>query len=104
MNSILFLCMLSWPPGGGDGVLSGILVDDVNYEEWLGIRRGDKPVCRHFTFKLGVLLYAIRLPGLDLEIGPRLDHLKHRLWGAQTESGGVAHFVEVQGEREDDRE
>ena len=48
----------------------------MNYEEWLRFRRSDKPVCRHFTFKLGVLLYAIRLLGMEPEIGPRLDHMK----------------------------
>ena len=41
----------------------GILVDYVNYEGWLAFRKGRKAACRHYTFKLGVLLYAIRLFG-----------------------------------------
>ncbi len=77
----------------------GIFIDYVNYEEWLGVGTGEKATCRHFTFKLGVLLYAIRLLGLGPEIGPRLVHMKQRLWDAQTESGGVARFVDVRGER-----
>jgi len=78
----------------------GILVDYVNYEEWLGLRAGNKPFCRHFTFKLGVLLYAISLLGMEPEIGPRLERMKQRLWDAQTEGGGIAHFVDLRGERE----
>ena len=77
---------------------NGILIDYVNYEEWLRFRRGEKPICRHFTFKLGVLLYAIRLLGMEPEIGTRLKVMKQRLWDAQTESGGVAHFVEVRSD------
>jgi hypothetical protein len=72
-----------------------ILVDHVNYQEWLAFRGGEKPVCRHYTFKLGALLYAIRLFGLEKEIGAALLGMKERLWSAQTESGGVAHFVDV---------
>jgi hypothetical protein len=75
-----------------------ILVDYVNFEEWLGFRRGDRPLCRHYTFKLGVLLYAIRLLGLEPEIGPRLAGMKRRLWDAQSEDGGVSHFVDVRSD------
>ena len=48
--------------------------------------------------QLGVLLYAIRLLGLESEVGPRLDRMRQRLWDAQTESGGVAHFIELHPE------
>jgi hypothetical protein len=72
-----------------------ILVDYVTHEEWLAYRNGEKPVCRNFNFKLGVLLYAIRLLGLEAQIGSRLNAIKQRLWDAQIESGGVAHFVDV---------
>ena len=74
---------------------NGILVDYVNYDEWLSFRSGAKPACRHFTFKLGVLLYAIRLLGMEQEVGAQLRMMKQRLWDAQTENGGVAHFIEV---------
>ena len=46
---------------------AGILVDFVNYPEWLAFREGKKAACRHFTFKLGVLLYAIRLLRMESE-------------------------------------
>jgi len=74
---------------------AGILVDFVNDQDWLAFRAGKRPTCRHFTFKLGVLLYAIRLLGMEREIGPSLASMKQRLWSAQIESGGVAHFVDV---------
>jgi len=74
---------------------AGILVDFVNYQDWLAFQAGERPACRQFTFKLGVLLYAIRLLGMEREIGPSLATMKQRLWSAQTESGGVAHFVDV---------
>jgi hypothetical protein len=76
----------------------GILVDHVNYEEWLGVRAGDRRACRHFTFKLGVLLYAIRLLGLEPELVSQLKAMRQRLWNAQTEHGGVAHFLDVQAD------
>ena len=77
-----------------------ILVDFVNYEPWLAFHGGERPACRHYTFKLGVLLYAIRLLGMESEMGDSLDGMKRRLWNAQTESGGLAHFVDVGREAE----
>jgi len=74
---------------------AGILVDFVNYPDWLVFREGKQAACRHFTFKLGVLLYAIRLLGMEREIGPVLAGMKERLWSAQTQNGGLAHFVDV---------
>jgi hypothetical protein len=75
-----------------------ILVDHVNFDDWLAFRRDARPVCRHYTFKLGVLLYAIRLLGMEEVIGAPLPGMKQRLWSAQTESGGVAHFVDVRSD------
>jgi hypothetical protein len=72
-----------------------VLVDFVNNPEWQAFHRGEKPACRHYTFKLGVLLYAIRLLGLEPQVGGRLKEMKDRLWTAQTQSGGVSHFVDV---------
>jgi hypothetical protein len=74
---------------------AGILVDFVNRKDWAAFHDGQRPVCRHYTFKLGVLLYAVRLLGLETEVGPTLAGMKERLWSAQTESGGVAHFVDI---------
>jgi hypothetical protein len=77
---------------------AGILVDHVSYADWLAFRAGKRDVCRHFTFKLGVLLYAIRVMGLEAEIGAPLQTMIRRLWSAQTKSGGVAHFVDAQAD------
>jgi hypothetical protein len=77
---------------------NGILVDHVTYKDWLAFQDGKRPVCRHFTFKLGVLLYTVRLLGMEKEVGARLNGMKRRLWSAQTESGGLAHFVDVRGD------
>ena len=79
---------------------AGILVDYVNQADWLALGEGKRDVCRHFTFKLGVLLYAIRVMGLEPEIGARVQSMKRRLWSAQTNSGGVAHFVDVRASGE----
>ena len=34
--------------------------------------------------------------GLEGELGPALGEMNGRLWSAQAEDGGIAHFVEVQ--------
>jgi len=77
---------------------AGILVDYVNLRDWTDFHEGKRPVCRHFTFKLGVLLYATRVLGMENDIGAPLRNMRRRLWSAQTESGGVAHYVDVQGD------
>jgi hypothetical protein len=76
-----------------------MLVDLVTYDDWLRFRMGEKRICRHFTFKLGVLLYAIRLLGMEPTIAGRLTDMKRRLWDAQTDSGGIAHFLDVHNDR-----
>ncbi len=72
---------------------SGVVVDYVNRGDWLAYSRGTTPDCRHYTFKLGLLLYAIRALGMEQETP--LARMKERLWGAQLAGGGVAHFVDV---------
>jgi hypothetical protein len=74
---------------------AGILVDYVTRADWRRFRIGESPSCRHYSFKLGVLIYAIRLLGMEEEIGPPLMDMKRRLWSAQEEEGGVAHVIEV---------
>ncbi|MDG3007003.1 hypothetical protein [Paludisphaera mucosa] len=74
---------------------AGILVDQAGREDWHRFQRGERPTGRHASFKLGVLLYAIRLTGVEAEVGPPLEGMKRRLWSARREDGGVAHFVEV---------
>jgi hypothetical protein len=75
---------------------AGVLVDHVTRDEWLRLRRGEAPSARHFTFKLGVLLYALRVLGLEGEVGAdRLAAMRARLWSAQLADGGLAHFLDV---------
>jgi len=79
---------------------AGILVDYANREEWDRFQARKAPICRNFSFKLGVLLYAIQLMGLEEEVGPALEEMQSRLWSAQAEDGGIAHFVEVQHDKQ----
>jgi hypothetical protein len=72
-----------------------ILVDRVNLEEWLAFQKGERPDCRHYTFKLGLLIYAIRLLGMEHELKAPMAGMRQRLWSAQTQGSGVAHFVDV---------
>jgi hypothetical protein len=74
---------------------SGIVVDRVNIEEWDEFRRGGRATCRHYTFKLALLMYAIRVVGLEGEYAAELEGMRARLWGAQHADGGLAHFVDV---------
>lgn len=73
-----------------------ILVDFVTFEDWLAFQKGIRPVCRHCTFKLGVLIYAIRLLDLEKDLERLLPGMRQRLWEAQHDSGGLAHFLDVQ--------
>jgi len=72
------------------------IVDHVNRNDWITFARGERPDCRHYTFKLGVLLYAIRIMGMERYVP--FEAMRDRLWSAQTESGGVAHFVDIKGD------
>ena len=76
---------------------ASVLVDFASQKDWLRFQSGEIPTYPHCSFKLGVLLYAIRLMGLETDdaIAPRLDKMKRRLWSAQAEDGGIAHFVDV---------
>jgi hypothetical protein len=72
---------------------SGVLVDYVNYREWLAFTKDQTQSFRHYTFKLGVLLYAIRL--FNMESEAPMSRFRDRLWSGQSATGGVAHFVDV---------
>lgn len=71
-----------------------VLIDQVNLADWLAFQKGERDGCRHYTFKLGLLIYAIRLLGMEQELKEPMAGMKQRLWSAQTQSG-VAHFVDV---------
>jgi len=76
----------------------GVLVDRASREDWRRLRDGERPTCRVASFKLGVLVYAIRLMGMEAEVGDPLGAIRRRLATAQREDGGYAHFVEVGGD------
>lgn len=72
---------------------TGVVVDYVNRGDCRACSQGTKPHCRHFSFKLGVLVYSIRLLGMEQEVP--FARMKERLWSAQLASGGLAHYVDV---------
>jgi hypothetical protein len=80
-----------------------ILVDFVTIEDWLAFQKGTRPDCRHCTFKLGLLLYAIRVLDLEHELASLLPGMRQRLWEAQHDRGGLAHFLDVQKDGTFDR-
>ena len=65
-------CGRHWPdvelPFQEQNPVSGVVVDYENRRDWLVSPQGGMPHCRHYTFKLGVLVYAIRLVGMDQEV------------------------------------
>jgi hypothetical protein len=101
MTSILILSMLCSTASNGDGVPKG---ESKPRQDAVAYRMPDDRVTKDRLtraadwFKLGVLRYAIRLLGMEPEIGPRLGRMKQRLWDSQTESGGVSHFVDARGD------
>lgn len=72
-----------------------VLVDHVTFLEAEERRHKKVWTARNYTFKLGVLLYAVRFLGLETEVGDHLPQMYRRLWQAQGKDGGLAHFVEV---------
>jgi hypothetical protein len=78
-----------WDPG------LRVLVDAVTLDDWRDCIGGRRAGCRQYTFKLGTLLYAIRVTGLEPELGSRLQPLRESLWRAQRPDGGLAHFVDI---------
>lgn len=74
-----------------------VLIDFASQKDWLRFQGGERPTYPNCSFKLGVLLYAIRLMGLETDdvIAPRLEKMRRRLWSAQADDGGIAHFVHV---------
>ncbi len=81
---------------------AGVLVDYASQKDWLRFQSGASAAYPHCSFKLGVLLYAFRLMGLETDdaIAPRLEKMRRRLWSAQTEEGGIAHFIDVRRDGE----
>lgn len=72
-----------------------VVVDHVNRTHWLRWRKGDSQTIEHYSFKGALLLYAAQLLGLDREFPCIQAHMKERLWSAQNDDGGIAHFVRI---------
>jgi hypothetical protein len=72
---------------------SGLVIDYVNRRDWVVSSQCGRPHCRHYTFKLGVLVYPIKLVRMEQEVP--LAQMKERLWCVQLAKGGLAHFVDV---------
>lgn len=72
-----------------------VLVDHVSFLEAEGRSKKSVWTVRNYTFKLGLLLYAVRFLRLEAEVGDCLSQMHRRLWQAQCKDGGLAHFIEV---------
>jgi hypothetical protein len=78
---------------------AGLLVDEVTRVEWRELQEGHRPSCRQFAFKLGTLLYALRVLEIEPEVpAAMLQEMTTRLWSSQGDEGGVAHVIEVDRE------
>jgi hypothetical protein len=73
-----------------------VLVDHVTLDDWKALREGTRPAIWHYSFKLGTLLHAIRLLGLEGDVpAATLAGMRDRQWSSQQEDGVIPHFVEV---------
>ncbi len=72
-----------------------VLVDHVNADEYRRFLAKETKTCRQYTFKLALLVYAVRLMNLDLVDDAVLHQMQESIWSSQLDSGGVAHFFDV---------
>jgi hypothetical protein len=72
-----------------------IVVDHVNRADWIRWRQGDRNAIEHYSFKGALLIYAARVLELDREYPEVYTQMKERLWSAQNDDGGIAHFLFV---------
>jgi outer membrane protein assembly factor BamB len=74
----------------------GLLTDFAGRSEFEKFQTGQTTSCRQYSFKLAVLLYAVRLMGLQPEFPLEVKVLQQRLRAAPLDSGGVPHFFDVE--------
>lgn len=70
-----------------------ILVDHVTADEHRRLTAKQATECRQFTFKLALIVYAVRLMKLDVADESILRQMRNTLWSAQVEPGGLSHFI-----------
>jgi hypothetical protein len=70
-----------------------ILVDHVTADEHRRLTAKQATECRQFTFKLALIVYAVRLMKLDVADEAILRQMQRAIWSAQVESGGLSHFI-----------
>ena len=76
-----------------------VLVDHVNADEYRRFLAKETPTCRQYTFKLALIVYAVRLMGLDLLDVEVLHQMQDRIWSSQLANGGIPHFFDVNSDR-----
>ncbi len=72
-----------------------LVLDEVHRAEWSAWKRKPTGPFKHYSFKGGLLLYAMRAFQMDREYPEIAKDLSHRLWSAQNRDGGIAHYVDV---------
>ncbi len=72
-----------------------ILVDHVTSKDYARFVAGETQSCRQFTFKLALIVYAVRVMDVSLEDRSILNQMQETVWSAQLASGGVAHFFDT---------
>ena len=72
-----------------------VLVDRVNYDEWVGLNEGTQGSIRSWPFKMSVLLYLLRVTGTDALYPDVTEGLIRRLVESQHPDGGVCHALMI---------
>lgn len=72
-----------------------VLVDHVNADEYQRFLARETKTCRQYTFKLALMVYALRLMNLDLVDNAVIQQMQECIWSSQLDSGGIPHFFDV---------
>jgi hypothetical protein len=75
-----------------------VLVDHVNAEDYQRFLAKESTTCRQYTFKLALIVYAVRLLNLDVVDEAVLRQMQDNIWSSQLISGGIPHFFDVSSE------
>jgi hypothetical protein len=76
----------------------GVVVDEVNREEWTQFESRQRPLFRNYTFKAALLYYSMKVLGLTAKFPDQANQIRQRIWSAQRPDGGIAHFVDIQSD------
>lgn len=69
------------------------LIDRANLDAWTAVREGKQASLETWPFKMALLLYAIRLTGLEDSCPEACRGLRQRLQESQHPDGGVCHSL-----------